>query len=117
LPWGVRVYAKAGSAALFAISLVLWSLPNILVSPIAGVLADRWDRRLVMMLSDFGAGRNSLFVTLGLLIGELEVWHAYVATFVNSAFSAFHENTFSSANSFAQRPSPFLKSPRAIVET
>jgi DHA3 family macrolide efflux protein-like MFS transporter len=79
--------------------MVVWLLPNIALSPVAGVLADRWDRRLVMLLSDSGAGLSSLFVVLVLLTGELEVWHVYVAGFFNSAFSAFQWPTYTAATS------------------
>lgn len=96
---GVWVYEVTGSATLFAVNLVIWILPNIALSPVAGVLSDRWDRRLVMLLSDTGAGLSSLFVILVLLTGELQVWQVYVATFFNSAFSAFQWPAYSAATS------------------
>jgi len=96
---GVWVYEKTGSATLFAINMLVWVLPNVALSPVAGVLADRWDRRMVMIFSDTGAGLGSLFVIVMLLTGELEVWHVYVATFLNSAFSAFQWPAYSAATS------------------
>ncbi|UCC64867.1 MAG: MFS transporter, partial [Anaerolineae bacterium] len=96
---GVWVFETTGSATLFAISMVVWVLPNIALSPVVGVLTDRWDRRLVMLLSDTGAGLSSLFVAVILLTGELEVWHVYVAVFFNSAFSAFQWPAYSAATS------------------
>ena len=96
---GVWVYEKTGSATLFAINMLVWVLPNVVLSPVAGVLADRWDRRLVMILSDTGAGLGSLFVIVMLLTGELDVWHVYVATFLNSAFGAFQWPAYSAATS------------------
>jgi len=53
---GVWIYEATGSATLFAINMVIWILPNVVLSPVAGVLTDRWDRRLVMLFSDTGAG-------------------------------------------------------------
>ncbi len=96
---GVWVYQETGSATLFAINMLIWVLPNVALSPVAGVLADRWDRRLVMILSDTGAGLGSLFVIVMLLTGELDVWHVYVATFLNSAFGAFQWPAYSAATS------------------
>ncbi len=96
---GVWVYQQTGSATLFAINMLVWVLPNIAMAPLAGVLADRWDRRLVMVLSDTGAGLSSLFIALMLLIGRLEVSHVYLATFFNSAFSAFQWPAYSAATS------------------
>ena len=60
-----------------------------LVSPIAGALVDRWDRRRVMILSDTGAALCSLTVSLLAWSGSLEVWHVYVAVLVTSTCAAF----------------------------
>jgi MFS transporter, DHA3 family, macrolide efflux protein len=94
---GVWIYQQTGSATLFAVNMLVWVLPNIAVAPLAGVLADRWDRRLVMLLSDTGAGLSSLFIAVVLLTGRLEVWQVYLATFFNSAFSAFQWPAYSAA--------------------
>ena len=96
---GVWVYETTGSATLFAVNLVVWTLPHLAALPVAGVLTDRWDRRLVMILSDTGAGLSSLFAAVMLLTGDLEVWHVYVATFFNSGFSAFQWPAYSAATS------------------
>jgi MFS family permease len=96
---GVWIYKTTGSATLFAISLLIWILPNIAFSPLAGVITDRWDRRLVMIFSDSGAGLSSLFIVIMLLSGELQVWQVYLATFFNSAFSTFQWPAYSAATS------------------
>jgi DHA3 family macrolide efflux protein-like MFS transporter len=96
---GVWVYETTGSATLFAINMVVWVLPNVALSPLVGLLTDRWDRRLVMLLSDTGAGFCSSFVALMLLTGELEVWHVYVAGFLNSGFGTFQWPAYSAATS------------------
>jgi DHA3 family macrolide efflux protein-like MFS transporter len=96
---GVWVYTETGSPTLFAVNLLLWTVPNVLLSPVAGVVADRWDRRLVMIFSDTGAGLSSLFVLVILLTGKLEIWQVYLATFFNSAFGAFQWPAYASATS------------------
>jgi DHA3 family macrolide efflux protein-like MFS transporter len=96
---GIWIYERTGSATLFAVNLLIWTLPNIALSPVAGVLADRWDRRLVMIMSDSGAAFSSLFVLVMLLGGELQVWHVYLATFFNSAFGVFQWPAYSAATS------------------
>jgi MFS family permease len=96
---GVWIYEETGSVTLFAVNLLVWILPNIAFSPLAGVIADRWDRRLVMIFSNTGAGLSSLFVAIVLLTGKLEVWHVYLATFFNSAFGAFQWPAYSAATS------------------
>ena len=49
---GVYVFRQTGSAASMALITLLAFLPTLLLSVPAGVLADRYDRRLLMMLGD-----------------------------------------------------------------
>jgi Na+/melibiose symporter-like transporter len=45
----VLVYRLTGSASATATTFVVALLPGLVLSPVAGVLADRWDRRLLML--------------------------------------------------------------------
>jgi DHA3 family macrolide efflux protein-like MFS transporter len=94
---GVWIYQKTGSTTLFALNMLAVTVPNLLISPLAGSLADRWDRRLVMMLSDTGAGLSTLMVALLSFSGRLEVWHVYLATALNAAFTTFQWPAYSAA--------------------
>ena len=49
---GVYIFKQTGSAANMALITLLAFLPTLLLSVPAGVLADRYDRRLLMMLGD-----------------------------------------------------------------
>jgi hypothetical protein len=53
---GVWVYDQTKSVMLLALVQVAQQTPYVLLSPIAGVFADRWNRRTAMIVSDFGAG-------------------------------------------------------------
>ena len=53
---GVWVYDQTRSVLLLAIVQVALQAPYVLLSPLAGVFADRWNRRTAMMVSDAGAG-------------------------------------------------------------
>ena len=86
---GVWVYQSTGSATKFAFIALSSILPLIFVSPIAGALVDRWDRRWVMVVSDTGAALSTFTVVLLFATGNLETWHIYITTAVSSAFSAF----------------------------
>lgn len=96
---GVWVYETTGSPTLFTLSMLAGAVPYVALSPIAGVLADRWDRRRVMILSDTGAGLSTSFIAVMVLTGNLQVWHVYVAGFFNSAFSTFQWPAYSAATS------------------
>ncbi len=94
---GVYAYQRTGSAASFALILLFNMLPRALFSPLAGVAADRWNRRRIMILSDTGAALSTLAVIGWLMTGRLEIWHIYLATFANSTFSTIQGPAFGAA--------------------
>jgi DHA3 family macrolide efflux protein-like MFS transporter len=79
-----------GSATVLALATMMAVLPRVFVSPIAGVLIDRWNRRVVMMLAD---GLSALAVVLLAVLfafDAVQVWHIYALMFVRAACGAFH---------------------------
>lgn len=72
---GVWVYQTTGSATQFSLIYFCTELPVILVAPIAGAIADRWDKRKVMIISDAGAGLSTVVMAILLAFGKLEIWH------------------------------------------
>ena len=85
---GVWVFERSGSITQFALIGLFAVLPRVLLSPLAGIIVDRWDRRRAMILSDAGAGLCTLSVVLLMTAGRLEVWHIFLLTAASSAFSA-----------------------------
>ena len=53
-------------------------VPMILFTPVVGILVDRANRKLMMMLSDLAAAFTTLIVLLLFTTGNLEIWHLYV---------------------------------------
>ncbi|HEU4882968.1 MAG TPA: MFS transporter [Longimicrobium sp.] len=86
---GVWIYQKTGSATPFAMVLLCMVVPGILATPVAGALADRWDRRRTMVLADAGAALSTLFMAVMLMGGRLELWHILAAVTVASTCRAF----------------------------
>lgn len=91
---GVWVYQQTGSVTKFALIAVCAQLPGILISPIAGALVDRFNRRLVMIFSDSGAGLGTLILFLLQSTGHLEVWYIYLISAFNSTCSAFQRPAY-----------------------
>lgn len=87
---GVWAYQTTGSLTLFALIMVLAYLPNLLISPIAGVLVDRWNRRWVMLIADSTTGVTAIGMIILLQSGSLEIWHIYIAVSISSVANAFH---------------------------
>jgi len=86
---GVWVYQRTGSVTQFSLILLSAMLPSILISPVAGALVDRWNRRWCMILSDSGAGITTVAMALLLTTGNLEIWHIYLAVSLSSGCKAF----------------------------
>ncbi len=88
--FAVRIWAydRTGLATEFALIALCYTLPGLLVLPITGVLVDRYDKRLMMLLSDIGAGCGTVAIWFLLSIGQLEIWHIYLAVSVMSACGA-----------------------------
>jgi DHA3 family macrolide efflux protein-like MFS transporter len=94
---GVYIYEQTSSATLFALNILAYTLPQVVFSPISGALVDRFDRRLMMIVSDSGAGLSALALVALVFTGRIEVWHIFVCTFFYSAFSSIQWPAFSAA--------------------
>lgn len=96
---GVWTFERTGSATHFALIGLCAVLPRVLLSPLAGAVVDRWDRRRVMILSDVGAGLSTLVVFLLFGANRLEIWHIYLLTSINAAFGTVQWPAFMAVTS------------------
>ena len=94
---GVWIFQKTGNATPFALTVMFSSLPRVLLSPVAGSLVDRWNRRLVMILADTGSAIVTLFVLLLFNLGDLQIWMIYLVATLGSIFAAFQEPAFTTS--------------------
>jgi MFS family permease len=90
----VWMFEQTGQATPIAMNALFFNLPRVILSPIAGSVADRYNRRLVMILADTGAALSTLVVAIILFSGNLQVWHIYLTTAISSAFSVFQEPAY-----------------------
>jgi DHA3 family macrolide efflux protein-like MFS transporter len=90
----VWMFEQTGQATPIALNALFFNLPRVILSPIAGSVADRYNRRLVMILADTGAALSTLAIAIILFSGNLQVWHIYLTTALSSAFSAFQEPAY-----------------------
>jgi DHA3 family macrolide efflux protein-like MFS transporter len=86
---GVWVYQQSGSTTMFALSLLCGSLPQILLLPIAGAYADRWDRRIILLVTNAGAALLTVLLYALLAGGGLQIWHVWVISAVGASLGAF----------------------------
>ncbi len=93
----IWVFQETGSATQLALIVTASRLPMLLVSPFAGALVDRWDRRRAMLLADTGAAFGTLVTMLLLISGVLEIWHLYLTLSISGLFEAFQFPAYSAA--------------------
>lgn len=94
---GVWVFQKTGSATAMSLIALATSLPGVLLSPVSGVLVDRWNRRTALLVSEIGAGVASTLLAALALSGHIEIWHIYVLTGLSSAFAVLSWPAMSAA--------------------
>ena len=94
----VWVYQQSGSITQLSFLILFTTLPTVIISPLAGVLVDNWNRRWVMILSDSGAAFITLTLAALLVVTEkIPIWHIYLASALISSFSAFQWPAYSAA--------------------
>lgn len=94
---GVWIYDQTKQATPFAITVLLASLPRIFLLPFAGSIADRFNRRMIMVLSDTFSALLSVIVLLLLNTSGLQLWHIYIIAALGSVLSAFQEPAYSAS--------------------
>jgi MFS family permease len=113
---GVWVYKSTGSVTQFSLILLSAMLPCILISPVAGALVDRWNRRWCMIVSDSGAGITTAVLALLLATGSLEIWHIYLAVSLSSVFKAFQLPAYTASTSMLM-PKKYLPRASCVVRS
>lgn len=112
--WVGQVFSLIGSAMSgFAVTIWAWDnqgtatalalvgffnfAPLILFSPIAGALVDRWNRKLVMALSDLATGLTTVVILVLFSLGRLQLWHLFVTGAFAGLFQSFQWPAYSAA--------------------
>jgi MFS family permease len=93
----IWVFQKTGSATALGLMQVFFITPLLIITPFAGVLVDRHNRKLMMMVSDLTAGLATVSVLLLQAFGGLEVWHLYAAAVFQGLGNAFQWPAYSAA--------------------
>ncbi|MDB9510455.1 MFS transporter [Kamptonema animale CS-326] len=92
--WVWQLTNQVTALALFGF---FTQLSRVLMAPIAGVIVDRINRKLLMMTGDAVAGLSTLAILFLYLTHNLQIWHLYVAGAVNGIFEQIQQLAFSAA--------------------
>ena len=86
---GYFVYERTHDPFQTALVQFFSGLPVLLLSPLAGVAADRFDRRKLLAVIQVANAVPAFGVAILSALGRLEVWHVYLMAFCIGASSAF----------------------------
>lgn len=85
---GIYVLQQTGQTSAMALVTLLAFMPSLLLSPVAGVLADRYDRRLLMVLGDSLSALGLIYILVCMLNGGAQLWQICIGVTVSSVFSS-----------------------------
>ncbi len=91
---GVYVFNETGSAASMALVTLLSFLPMLVLSVPAGILADRYDRRILMMLGDGLSALGLVYILVRMLMGGATLVDICIGVTISSVFSALLEPSY-----------------------
>ena len=91
---GVFVYQQTHAVSSYTSILLCVFLPPFILRPFGGILADRHDRRLMMLIGDLGATLGLLFIFFMMLKGNIQLWQIYLGIAISSIFSAFQDPAY-----------------------
>lgn len=91
----IWVFEETGSATALGLMQVFFITPLLIITPFAGVMVDRYNRKLMMMVSDLTAGIATISILTLQAFGVLEVWHLYAAAIVQGLGNAFQWPAYS----------------------
>ncbi len=91
---GVYIYNMTGSAAQMALVTLLGFLPPLILGVPAGVLADRYDRRLLMMIGDGLSAVGIIYILICMIRGQATLLQICIGISVSAVFSALLEPSY-----------------------
>jgi MFS transporter, DHA3 family, macrolide efflux protein len=92
--WAWEITGKATTLALVGFFSLL---PSIIITPISGVIVDRFNRKLLMMVGDTVAVLTTIFILLLYLTNQLQIWHFYLTGAIVGTFNQFQSLAYSSS--------------------
>ena len=89
--FGLTIWAfeKTGEATSLAMIGFFFVTPMVILSPMAGAIVDRSNRKLMMMVSDLTAGLTTILVLALYSTDTLQIWHLYLTAAIAGTFQTF----------------------------
>ena len=82
---GIWVFNDTGNATPLLLASFFAALPLMLAGSFAGVLADRWNRRRILIFTDLGQAAGAVVLLVSFATGSFTLWLLYAVSFVSGA--------------------------------
>jgi len=105
----VYAFRTTGLATSYALIVLCAFLPSFVLKPIGGVLADRFDRRLLIVAGDLGAASGLLFILFMMSFRGIQLWHINLGVAISSVFVAIHTPAYKASISDFVQPADYAK--------
>ena len=93
----IWVWQQTESATTLALVSFFSQMPRIFITPVAGIIVDRFDRKRLMILGDVMALLATLAIALLYLTDVLQIWHLYGAVAVYGCFGQIQNLAYSTS--------------------
>jgi DHA3 family macrolide efflux protein-like MFS transporter len=91
----IWIWKTTGNATPFSIITTLFFIPNLIFTPIAGALIDRWPIKRSLILPDLSSGIITILTLILYLLNRLNLPFLYTASFISGIFNAFQWPAYS----------------------
>ena len=91
---GIYLFQQTGSTSAYSFLLLCAFLPSVLLAPVGGVIADRKDRKLMMVVGDLGSSFGILFIIVMFMLSPDKQWPIYLGVAMSSLCVALHSPAF-----------------------
>lgn len=92
--WAWEITGKATTLTLVGFFSLL---PSIIITPISGVIVDKFNRKLLMMVGDTVAVLSTIIIVLLHLTNNLQIWHFYLTGAIVGTFNQFQSLAYSAS--------------------
>lgn len=86
ITWHITLTTQSG--VYMTLSIICGFVPTFLLSPFAGVWADRYDRKKLIILADGGIALATLILAISIMLGSTAMWPLFVALGIRSLGTA-----------------------------
>jgi DHA3 family macrolide efflux protein-like MFS transporter len=81
---------ETGSPIVLSVAAFLGFLPQVIISPLAGVYIDRWNRKLIIGITDFLQAYITIYLIILFAFNASEVWLVILINSARGICQAFH---------------------------